>query len=255
MRQAVEEALARTHKLVFPLKIDGRQVFVKRGRPEKNPFGRSAQRLLYRLTGNPILIPTDPPIGNGVAQEADRLRRLAAAGLNVPEVLCETEDYFVMAHTGETVHKYLKRRWDERERFVERTARELRRLHDLGFAHGASQIKNLTLMGDTMYFIDFEENIPPEYVREFQVRDLFLLLHSFERHWHDPDLLRFCQSYGGDDGGETFSRLRGPILGLKAVKLADSTLLRKWRMRDIRSLSNLVGKAAALANNDDAERS
>lgn len=247
MAYSVDRSVLEAGKQVFPMRIGDRRVYVKKGRPAKNPLGRLAQRALYGLTRNLLTIPTASPVPGSVEHEVATLRRLASLGVRVPMVLYAERDYFVMSHTGETIHKYLKRKPECAGEYLERTARELRRLHDLGVAHGASQIKNLTLLDGEVHFLDFEEIIPEAQLELFKVRDIFLLLHSFERHWHDPDPERFCRSYGGDDWLGTFEKLRQALLKLRAVRLMNNRLFKKRRMRDIRSLYHLVEKAERLA--------
>lgn len=233
---------------VFARRVNGRTVYVKKRRRNKNPVGWLAQRLLYRLTDNLLVVPPSRPIGDNVEFEAGVLRRLAGQGVPVPDVLHVEADYFVMSDVGRTLEAVLRDEPEAAARHIAKAVRELRRLHDKGFAHGASQIKNLTVKDGEIHFIDFEENIPDAYLKKFQMRDLFLFLMSLERHGHDPDLQALCRLYDGDTGESSLAEIRSALLRLRVVRLLDNRIFSRFSMRDIRSLNRLIRKAEGVAD-------
>lgn len=252
MDAAIPEELfrqGRKKRHVASCEMGGRKVWIKKRRRNKNPLGWWAQRLLHGATGMLLLLPPARPAGDNVRFESEKLRRVAALGMRVPEVLRVEADCFVMADTGLTLEKTLKCGGDRG--LVAKAARELRRLHDMGEAHGGAQIKNMTVSGGEIYFIDFEENIPEGELKRFQLRDVFLFLLSLERSGFDPDLPALCRVYDdigddngdGDDGGATWSALRPAIRQLWPVRLFDLKFFANLSMRDIRSLRRLLEKA------------
>lgn len=247
MSYSVPKTLLASQPSVFAHEVNGEIVFVKQRRKRgKNPLGHLAQLFLYSLTRNILVMPTEWLSGNSVAFETETIRRLAALGVRVPEILHEEEDYFVMSNAGLSLEHYLKKHPDEREALIDKSAAELRRFHDVGCAHGGAQIKNLTVRDGEIHFIDFETSIPAERLAEFQLRDLFLFILSLERHGHNPDLRRICRIYDGRPDGPTPARLKKCLLGMRPVRLLDNRLLKSLSMRDIRSLGRLVKKAETL---------
>ncbi|AGA33019.1 Mn2+dependent serine/threonine protein kinase [Thioalkalivibrio nitratireducens DSM 14787] len=112
--------------------------------------------------------------------EASRLRALARAGEQVPEVLYQSDRVLVTEDVGTTVQEHLER-LPVRDRAVlmRRLAADQARFHDAGQWHGAAQFRNLTLCGGVLHRIDFEENLEGVLpVRYRQVFDLFLIVHS-----------------------------------------------------------------------------
>ncbi|MCC8189911.1 MAG: hypothetical protein LIP77_04630 [Planctomycetes bacterium] len=242
-----QEILDASHQ-VSAHQINGQRVYVKKRRRNKNPVGWLAQTILYRLTDNLLVLPPRRLAGDNVSFEAGVLRRLAANGLPVPEVLHVDEEYFVMSDVGQTLEIVLRERPADRD-LIHRALAQLRRLHDSGFAHGGSQIKNLTVKDGVVHFIDFEEDIPEEHLGKFKIRDLFLFLLSLERNGHDPDLRALCRQYDGSDDGPALQAICQALGKMRLVRLFDNSVFAGLSMRDIRSLSNLVRKAG------DTERS
>jgi len=232
--------------------MHGERVFVKQKRRfGKNPLGHAIQRLLYRITGNTLVLPPEWPGGNSVEFETGTIRRLAEMGVNVPEILHQDDEYFVLADAGETLEEYLIHHQDGKTTMVDQAVRALARLHGKGTAHGGAQIKNITVKDGEIYFIDFETAFPPHRLREFQVRDVFLFILSLERHGHNPDVRRICRLYDGTAFGPMLSDIRRSLLGIRIVCLLDNRLLRRISMRDIRSLIALVRKARELDSRGD----
>lgn len=231
---------------VFVHDVDGKRVYVKKRRPNKNPLGRMAQNVLYFLTGNLLVMPPDRPEGDNVSFEAGVLRKLGGLGVPVPEVLHLDSDYFVMSDVGKTLEVALREEPGRTDEYIEKAVRALRRFHDMGLAHGGAQIKNLTVKDGDIYFIDFEENIPDEHLAMFQVRDLFLFLLSLERHGHDPDLTKICGMYGDGTRLNMLESIRSALSGMRLTRVLNSRLFKRLSMRDIRSLNRLIHKADAL---------
>ena len=246
------EILETARKPVFPHMVDGERVFVKKRRPGKNPLGRFVQRVLYRLTGNFLVMPPNPPTGDSVSFEVDALRRLGGVGIRVPGVLHVADGYFVMSDAGGTLEEALALHPERKAEYLEKALRELRRFHDLGFAHGGAQIRNLTLLNGEVHFIDFEESIPASRLERFQLRDVFLFLMSLERNGHDPDLAALCRIYDGGTDRGTMEGIRAALGKLRMLRILDLRLFAPIGMRDIRCLNHLIRKAGRAVPETDA---
>jgi hypothetical protein len=230
---------------IFSHRVGGRIVYVKKSRRRKNPLGFWIQKALHRLTANPLLSPPPGPGRDSAGFEADRLKRLAALGVPVPRVLHRGDGYFVMSDTGIGLNLIFERNREKAERLLSVVLSELRRLHDLGQAHGGSQARNITILKGKVHFIDFEDDIGPDVLADFQLRDLFLFLHSLECLGADPDLSRLCRLYDPEDGAR--ERLFRALAGLRLAKMMASRLFSPLAMRDIRGLIRLIDKAGRLS--------
>lgn len=228
---------------VFPYTIDGAPVWVKKRRTRENLLGWRLQRMAYRLTGMLLALPPDEPPADNVAFETERLRQIAELGFRVPEVLYRTDGYFVMSDTGKMLDSHIRHGHEKAGEYVEMALRELRALHDKGLAHGGAQIKNITILDDKVFFIDFEENIPADGVRLFQLRDLFLFFLSLERSGAEFDLTHLCEVYGGDETAEVLPWVVKSIRQLRLLRLFKSRLFSRFSMGDIRGICRLLDKA------------
>lgn len=246
MDYSVPKTVLSASPQVFKWRVGDEDVWVKKRRRRKNPLGWWIQRVAYRLTGLILALPPEWSREDNVTLESDMLRRLAGLGLRVPRVLHVDAGYFVMSDAGVTLEAYLAHNRDQAAEYTDRAARELRRLHDLGLAHGGAQIRNLTVRNDGIGFIDFESRVPDASLAEFQLRDVFLFLLSLERNGYDPDIAAVCRSYEGGDGARTRLAVCRALRQLRFVRIADSGVFFWLRMNDIRCLSNLVRKAERL---------
>lgn len=243
MSFAVPLEIRQANPKVFRLQMNGQPVFVKQRRPNKNPAGKMLQRLLYAATGNPLLVPTGVS-PNNVLTEIGNIRKMATLGLPVPTILHQEDDYFVMTWTGRKLECFLTREPERRDEHIRRAVGLLRQLHGFGLAHGGAQVRNFTKLedGDLISLIDFEEVIPAEYIAEFQLRDLFLLVFSLEKGNMAPDLSAICRCYA-DDWQDVHHRLCRAVAALRPAAIADALVPAAIRMADIRSLARLTARA------------
>ena len=130
---------------------------------------------------------------NGLAYEAERLRRLSQAGCRVPQVWWEEPGLLVLEHVGEDFAG-LVRHADpvQRVQWVRALAADLASFHARGHWHGGAQVRNVTLRDGALWRIDFEENIGGALSLPLaQAYDLFQLVSSLLglRKLEDDNLL------------------------------------------------------------------
>lgn len=232
---------------VFSCRIQEEVVSVKKTRPQKNALGVFIQKILFELTGNPLLIPAYHPGENSVRFEVKRLQALAASGVRVPDVLHVDEQYFVMSYVGTTLERVLDRKTEEqRAELIKKAICELSKLHNMGFAHGGAQIKNITVQNDEVYFLDFEVRIPPKQLKHFKLRDLLLFLFSLEKRGFSVDLRMLAACYEKSESLKTFPLLKRLFHKLEFILFLESRYFSRFRMRDIRSFCSLIRKFRAL---------
>jgi tRNA A-37 threonylcarbamoyl transferase component Bud32 len=138
--------------------------------------------LVKRITGQQLPLRTLAlsEAAGSMEYEGQRLRKLAAAGVSVPELAYRTPEYLLLEHRGTVVSSLLEHWTQETWRSeLTRMAAELGAFHAQGMWHGGAQIKNVTLQDGQFTRIDFEENFG-----EFlplpvaQATDLLLFLNS-----------------------------------------------------------------------------
>lgn len=239
----VPKTVLATHSQVFQWRAGDEDVWVKKRRRRKNPLGWWMQRAAHGLTGLLLALPPERSAEDNVRLESGLLGRMAEAGVRVPRVLHVDGEYFVMTDAGPTLEIFLDRNPALADEYIVRAARALRRLHDLGLAHGGAQIKNMTVRDGEIGFIDFESPIPRNHLEEHQLRDLFLFLLSLERAGRDPDLAAVCRAYGGDDAGRTRRAVCGALMQLRLTRVVERSVFSRLRLNDIRGISRLVRKA------------
>ena len=246
MSYAVSRRVLAENGRIFPLEVGGEKVFVKKRSRPRNALGIHLQRLLCAATGIVLLRPPEKsPVGD-IRHEAATLARLAAGGIRVPDILHVEDDYFVMSDVGPSLEAVIRDNPAEGDGLVRNALDELRRLHDLRFAHGGAQIKNMAVREGVIHFLDFEEVVPERHLEDFQVRDLFLFLFSLERCGFNPDLPGLLAAYGKGGAEARPARLLRFLKKMRIITIADSRLFRWLKIRDIRAISTLVKKAAAL---------
>jgi len=95
---------------------------------------------------------------SGIRFEAQRLRELHNAGRQVPRVLWQDEDCMVLEAVGTSLDRIVPQlAVAEKMALFERVADDLADWHRSGHWHGGAQLRNVTLHGNLLYRIDFEE--------------------------------------------------------------------------------------------------
>ena len=202
----IEKAIAENPgRDIFPVEREGRRYWIKFGRPT----GSSGIHALgYRLSALPFLRPVQVKDAlQATAFEAGKLQRLHGKGVPVPQVLWQSEKYFVMGDTGESLAKLLKSTGaKETERRLLQVVEVLSALHLTGEYHGASQIRNFTLdEKERVSVIDFEESFEESAdLKALQFRDLFLLLYSLHRQKTEADYPALLRNYMESSGNREF---------------------------------------------------
>jgi tRNA A-37 threonylcarbamoyl transferase component Bud32 len=119
-----------------------------------------------------------------LAHEAARLNRLKAQGVAVPAVRLQLPDLLVLQDVGEPVDQALvPLPQPSRMALIERIANDLTEFHQAGHWHGAGQLRNMTLQGDRLFRIDFEEDLEGVLpLAHCQALDVLLAAFSLAHH-------------------------------------------------------------------------
>jgi tRNA A-37 threonylcarbamoyl transferase component Bud32 len=154
-------------------------VIVKGQRARRPAWRYGLLNGLARLTGLPLL-KAAPAHGGARAQqiELDRLRRLAAAGVPVPQVLHAEDEFFVQTWLGDARLDQLLKRGDALL-WWQRGLRVLVDLHARDQYLSQAFARNFIARGDALAMIDFEDD-PLEVMtlEQAQARDWLAYLHA-----------------------------------------------------------------------------
>ena len=228
---------------VFEYLIDGEKVYVKKREKNKKHLGHVFQEFAYKITKNPMLIPTVLSKNeNEVLFEAEKIKKLKNDGINVPDILYSCEDFFVMSDTGESLKEHIKANISRKDHYIEKALEELGRLHYKNYAHGGSQIRNFTIKNEKISLIDFEEKIPEKYIEDFKIRDLLVFILSLQKANFDPDIKKICRVYEEKTSKEVYEDLRKFLLKYKWIYFLKSKIFSKIRMKDVRDFIAVIEK-------------
>ncbi len=239
----ISEEILKENPRVFKYNIDGETVYVKKREKNKKHLGHVFQEIIYKITKNPMLIPTVLSKNeNEVLFEAEKIMKLKNDGINVPDILYSCEDFFVMSDTGESLKEYMKANITRKDYYIEKAIEELCRLHYKNNVHGGSQIRNFTIKSEKISLIDFEEKIPEKYIDEFKIRDLLVFILSLQKANFDPDIKKICRLYEEKTSKEVYEVLRKFLVKYKWIYFLNSRIFSKIRMKDVRDFIAVIEK-------------
>lgn len=193
-------------------------------------------------TRNPLLKPTVETGGpEALKAESERLKRLAALGISVPQVVAEGNGWFMLNDIGRPLSDWLRDANVSREdkRKIVRCASEhLALLHSQGLWHGRPAFRDMAFDGESFGFLDFEED-PARTLTPAQclMRDALLYMHSLHRYLdNDRELI--------EEGIEHYRKLAPKSIFLNACEFAKSL----WFIYGLLSvLQRYLGKDAKYA--------
>ncbi|MDP8162308.1 kinase [Pasteurella skyensis] len=117
-------------------------------------------------------------------REIEQLTYLNKNHISTAKLVETGDDYFVTNDVGRSLSSLLndKNIAIEKTQFlVKLAACELHKLHQQGFVHGRPAIRDITLLEDKIYFIDFENKLSNKNLEYRKVRDLLIFIHSLYR--------------------------------------------------------------------------
>ena len=243
MKYQIPTEVLKLNPRVFKYDINGEIVYVKKREKNKKHFGHILQSIIYKITKNPMLIPTVLSKNeNEVLFEIKKILKLKKDEVNVPDILFSCEDYFVMSDTGENLKEHIKYHIEKKNFYVEKALGELCRLHYKNNVHGGSQIRNFTIKDEKISLIDFEEKIPEKYIDEFKIRDLLVFILSLQKAGFDPDVKKICKIYEEKTSKEVYEVLRKFLIKYKWIYFLNRGIFSKIRMKDVRDFIAVIEK-------------
>ncbi|MFX4233632.1 hypothetical protein ACOL24_07260 [Aliarcobacter butzleri] len=169
-------------KEIFSFDFEGKKYWLKKARATKT---NKIQKFFYKIFSFELLIPSlakSPK--NALIFETTKIEKFKELGINVPNIVYKSEDFFVLEDSGKNLNSFLKKNIDESKfyYFVENLLIELAKIHNSKEFHGGAQIRNFTYKDEKVFVIDFEENFESNTTLEtLQFRDFLLFLLSFTK--------------------------------------------------------------------------
>ncbi|MFA5592396.1 MAG: hypothetical protein WC989_03685 [Micavibrio sp.] len=210
--------------------LDGRTFWIKRPAAPKARIWHSLQKAIAALTRMPILRATVSRGGSAsLRAEAARLKLFGEAGLRVPAIRGLYDDMMVMDDSGQSLNALLdSAAEDERKQFLFQAASALAAIHHAGFAHGRPYLRDMTWDGETVGFLDLEED-PAQVMplSDAKARDVWIFLASASRYarvngsklcYDDRLILALMEDYARAGGEDTLGSLRHFTFFLRPVR-------------------------------------
>ncbi|MFY4783424.1 hypothetical protein ACOTWN_09435 [Aliarcobacter butzleri] len=178
---AKKEALLNKNE-IFSFNFEDKKYWLKRARETKP---NRIQKFFYRIFPFELLIPAlAKDSKEALSFETTKIEKFKELGINVPNIVYKSEDFFVLEDCGRTINSFLKRdiKEDKFYYFVEKLLVQLSEIHNLKQFHGGSQLRNFTYKDGKFFVIDFEESFEFNTTLEtLQFRDFLLFLLSFTK--------------------------------------------------------------------------
>lgn len=168
-------------KEIFSFDFEGKKYWLKKARATKIS---KIQKFFYNIFSFELLIPSlEKTPKDALVFETTKIEKFKKLGINVPNIVYKSEDFFVLEDCGKTIYSILRDENIEEKNFyfyIDLVLKELAKMHSIGFFHGGSQLRNFTFKDGKVFVIDFEESFDENIdVRSLQYRDFLLFLLSF----------------------------------------------------------------------------
>ncbi|MCT7632879.1 hypothetical protein [Aliarcobacter butzleri] len=168
---------------IFSFDFEGKKYWLKKARATKT---NKIQKFFYKIFSFELLIPSlEKTPKDALVFETTKIEKFKKLGINVPNIVYKSEDFFVLEDCGRSVNRYFKNRnlkEDEFLIFVDKLLIELAKIHNSEEFHGGAQIRNFIYKDEKVFAIDFEESFEPNTTLEtLQFRDFLLFLLSFTK--------------------------------------------------------------------------
>ena len=168
---------------IFPFNFEEKHYWLKKARATKPD---KLQEFFYKFFPFELLIPPLKKDENEALEfEYSKLQEFYDLGINVPKIVVKKEKYFVLEDSGKSVNAILRDKNISSEDFyfyVDLILIQLSKIHNFGYFHGGSQLRNFTFKDNKVFVIDFEESFDKSVdIKTLQYRDFLLFLLSFTK--------------------------------------------------------------------------
>ena len=181
LEDAAKNEALRSIKEIFSFDFEGKKYWLKRARATKT---NKIQKIFYKIFFFELLIPSlEKTPKDALVFETTKIEKFKKLGINVPNIVYKNEDFFVLEDNGKTIYSILRDKNLEENNFyfyIDLVLKELVKIHNFGFFHGGSQLRNFTFKENKVFVIDFEESFDVNIdIKTLQYRDILLFLLAF----------------------------------------------------------------------------
>lgn len=165
---------------VSKLTANNKTFYLKRN-IEKKLFTKKIMNSIQIFLADILQVKVLAPTANTTelsTHESDKILALRKSGLKVPNIHYSSPEYFIMEDCGDRLKDILKMKGANKNLLLQKAIKNLALLHNAGFAHGGSQIRNFTYKDGEVHMIDFEEKVRGRHLSAIQFRDILVFLIS-----------------------------------------------------------------------------
>jgi tRNA A-37 threonylcarbamoyl transferase component Bud32 len=166
---------------------NGECIWVKKSVVINSGFAHKWQNMLARILNIEVLkTPAKTAENQQLEHEGRCLKKLAAQGFHVPQVIAQGQDWLALSDVGTPIIEQWSVNNDlNRAKMAQLSAKALANLHKKGHWHGRPTLNNLTFDDDEIGFIGFDPNLSTAmHAKARQARDVIIFFH---------DLMRYCE--------------------------------------------------------------
>ncbi|MEA3554584.1 MAG: RIO1 family regulatory kinase/ATPase [Campylobacterota bacterium] len=177
---------------IFSVNFEDKKYWIKKARETKST---NMHKLFYAIFNIDVLLPVEYKNGQeSIVYEVEKLKRLKTYGVNVPYVIYQDKNNFVLEDCGQAIYGYIREpkiTEDKMYYFINKSIEQLSIIHNNNDFHGGAQCRNFTYKDDKVYVIDFEESFINQEqnsrnknidIKTLQFRDLLLFILSLTKN-------------------------------------------------------------------------
>lgn len=180
----IKHVLKSIKERTYTLKLGEKRFFVKKKRPTRIPFSAFFVNIFFRLFGTGFLNVSLKYGGQySFKNEINFLSNLRNANVPVPKLLFVGDSYLILeALSGCTIDNTLGDNL-QKSKVWTKALNEMINLHKKGLCLSQGFSRNMMVVGEEVFFIDFEENpLDSMNIHQAQTRDwIFFLLSTLWR--------------------------------------------------------------------------
>lgn len=248
----VTNTLIENQNEVFSFNYDNKKYWLKKARATHSTI---AHKIYYKLFPFEVLLPVKEKTAvESIRFEIDKIKYFKKIGLNTPNIILHTENYFVLEDCGKMVNSYIRKRDITQEKmtyFIDKLVDTLVLIHNNGEFHGGAQARNFLYNNGKIFVIDLEDSFDNNIdLKLLQFRDLFLLLLSFTktRSSFEFNYKYVIESYIAKSNNNDFKQ-RFISLGSKLswlISLSEIKIINKFLGRDVKGFFKLLKSIKSL---------
>ena len=179
----IKEKIALNDSEIFFEVYENKRYWIKKARETKST---NTHKFFYFIFKIDILLPVKyKSAQESIIFETNKIKRLTSFGINMPKIIYQDQNHFVLEDCGETINSYIRQQnliEDKFYYYINKTIQHLANIHNKNEYHGGAQTRNFTYKNGDIYTIDFEESFDKNIsIKTLQFRDLMLLILSLTK--------------------------------------------------------------------------